>query len=134
MARFGKPAFKQLFYDPATGSCEYCGIDGHKQIKCGRFAFDLYHDQMNAHASDERIKYLTSHGYNSHKPAPGSFKVYPHGNGNGPAPKKTDKDIIADLEAQLKELSSKKGNKKDTTDKFAALIDAITSELDSDEE
>ena len=126
--------FKQIFHELTAGNCEYCGGLGHKQKKCARFAYDLYHDQMNAHASDERIEYLTSHGYNSHKPAPGSFKVYPHGNGNGPAPKKTDKDIIADLEAQLKELSSKKGNKKDTTDKFAALIDAITSELDSDEE
>lgn len=124
--------FKQLFHDPAVGSCEYCGRDGHKQKKCGRFAYDLMHDQMNAYASDERIKYLTSHGYNNHKPAPGSFKVYPHGNGNGPAPKKTDKDVIADLEAQLKELSSKKGSKN--TDKYAALIEAITSELDSDEE
>ena len=125
--------FKQLFHDISVGYCEYCGGSGHKQKKCARFAYDLMHDQMNAHASDERIKYLTSHGYNNHKPAPGSFKVYPHGNGNGPAPKKTDKDIIADLEAQLKELSSKKGD-KGTTDKFAALIEAITSELDSDEE
>jgi hypothetical protein len=92
---------------------------------------------MNAHAGAERIEYLTSNGYNNHKPAAGTFKVYPHGNGNGPAAKKkSDDDVIADLEKQLTDLKAKtKGGKN--AEKYAALLEAISdwdNGSDSDDE
>jgi len=127
--------FKQLSFDEDM-ICEYCNRKGHKQGKCARFAWDLTHDQMNAHAGVERIEYLKSKGYNSHQPAPGSFKVYPHGNGNGPAAKKPDDDTIAELQKQISDLKAKnQGGKK--AEKYAALIQAITEMgdgSDSDDE
>ena len=104
----------------------YCNLPGHKQTHCARFAWDLKHDQKNAHAGDERIEYLKSKGYNSHKPAAGTFKVYPHGNGNGPTAKKSNASVIADLEKQVTELKEKnKSGKK--AEKYAALIEAISA-------
>jgi hypothetical protein len=66
-------------------TCNYCGLPGHRQITngvgtCGRMAYDLLHDQPNAHASEERIKYMASKGWGSTRPTPGTFKIYPHGN------------------------------------------------------
>jgi hypothetical protein len=128
--------FKQASFNEEH-TCEYCNRKGHKQAKCARFAWDLTHDQMNAHAGAERIEYLTSNGYNNHKPAAGTFKVYPHGNGNGPAAKKkSDDDVIADLEKQLTDLKAKtKGGKN--AEKYAALLEAISdwdNGSDSDDE
>ena len=93
---------------------------------------------MNAHASAERMAYLTKHGYNNHKPAPGSFKVYPYGNGNGPAPKKSAQQdsegaTLAEMNETVKELQAKvsgttKGNK------IAAMIQAIGECMDEEDE
>ena len=122
--------FKQGSFDESL-TCEYCVKKGHKQSKCARFAWDLTHDQLNAHAGPERIEYLKSKGYNSHQPAAGSFKIYPHGNGNGPSAKKSEGDVIADLEKQLADLKEKKKGGK-SADKYAALIEAVTAAMDGE--
>ena len=130
-------------------SCNYCGHHGHRQITngvgtCGRMAYDLLHDQPNAHASDERIKFMTSKGWEVTRPAPGTFKVYPHGNGSSQAANVpstgTSDDVghdaateIARLKAQIETLkennSSGNNNSAMAAQIESTVLNAISAHL-----
>ena len=130
-------------------SCNYCGHHGHRQITngvgtCGRMAYDLLHDQPNAHASDERIKFMASKGWETTRPAPGTFKVYPHGNGSSQAANMpstgTSDDVghdaateIARLKAQIETLkennSSGNNNSAIAAQVESTVLNAINAHL-----
>ena len=128
--------------------CNYCGLNGHRQISngvgtCGRMAYDLLHDQPNAHASDERIKFMASKGWEATRPAPGTFKIYPHGNGSpqtqtaAPATGISGTDDaateIARLKAQIEMLKENSSPGNDNSAMAAqiesAVLNAISAHL-----
>ena len=135
-------------------SCNYCGRLGHRQITngvgtCGRMAYDLLHDQPNAHASDERIKFMASKGWDATRPAPGTFKIYPHDNGSPqtatPATGTSDTEDaaseIARLKAQIETLKANSSSNNDNSAMAAQIestvlnaISAHLSELADEEE
>ena len=137
-------------------TCNYCGRLGHRQITdgvgtCGRMAYDLLHDQPNAHASDERIKYMASKGWEATRPAPGTFKIYPHGDGATQAPADTPTTgtsgtddaaaEIARLKAQIETLKENNSPGNDNSAMAAQIestvlnaISAHLADLADDEE
>eukprot|EP00621_Florenciella_sp_RCC1693_P003593 CAMPEP_0182552892 /NCGR_PEP_ID=MMETSP1323-20130603/49208_1 /TAXON_ID=236787 /ORGANISM="Florenciella parvula, Strain RCC1693" /LENGTH=875 /DNA_ID=CAMNT_0024764605 /DNA_START=154 /DNA_END=2781 /DNA_ORIENTATION=+ len=135
-------------------SCNYCGRLGHRQITngvgtCGRMAYDLLHEQSNAHASDERIKFMESKGWDAPRPAPGTFKIYPHDNGSpqtaapatGTSGTEDAASEIARLKAQIETLKANNSSNNDNSAMAAQIestvlnaISAHLSELADDEE
>ena len=133
--------------------CNYCGLDGHRQISngvgtCGRMAYDLLHDQPNAHASDERIKFMASKGWEATRPAPGTFKIYPHGNEQSraatpPSDASNTEDAAAEIARLKAQVEALKANNSSDTDASAmaaqiesTVLNAISehlSELADDE-
>ena len=112
-------------------------------------AYDLLHDQPNAHASDERIKFMASKGWDATRPAPGTFKIYPHDNGSPqaatPATGTSDTEDaaseIARLKAQIETLKANNSSNNDNSAMAAQIestvlnaISAHLSELADDEE
>ena len=115
-------------------------------------AYDLLHDQPNAHASDERIKFMASKGWETTRPAPGTFKVYPHGNGSSQAANVpstgTSDDVghdaateIARLKAQIETLKENNSSGNNNSAMAAQIestvlnaINAHLSELADEEE
>jgi hypothetical protein len=137
----------------AKVTCNYCGHLGHRQITngvgtCGRMAYDLLHDQPNAHASDERIKFMASKGWDATRPTPGTFKIYPHGGhgppATGPTPATALEDAgseIARLKAQIETLKANNSSNDDNSAMAAQIestvlnaISAHLAELDEDDE
>ena len=134
-------------------TCNYCGLPGHRQITngvgtCGRMAYDLLHDQPNAHASEERMKYMASKGWDSTRPAPGTFKIYPHGNGSSqvatpPSDTSNTEDAAAEIARLKAQVEALKANNSSDTDASAMaaqiegnILNAISehlSELADDE-
>jgi len=134
-------------------TCNYCGLSGHRQITngvgtCGRMAYDLLHDQPNAHASEERIKYMASKGWGSTRPAPGTFKIYPHGNEQSraatpPSDASNTEDAAAEIARLKAQVEALKANNSSDTDASAmaaqiesTVLNAISehlSELADDE-
>ena len=134
-------------------TCNYCGLPGHRQITngvgtCGRMAYDLLHDQPNAHASEERMKYMASKGWDSTRPAPGTFKIYPHGNGSSqgatpPSDTSNTEDAAAEIARLKTQVEALKANNSSNTDASAMaaqiegnILNAISehlSELADDE-
>ena len=139
-------------YD-AKLTCNYCGLPGHRQITngvgtCGRMAYDLLHDQPNAHASEERIKYMASKGWDSTRPTPGTFKIYPHGNEQSraampPTDASNTEDAAAEIARLRAQVEALKANNSSDTDASAMaaqiegnILNAINehlSELADDE-
>ena len=111
-------------------------------------AYDLLHDQPNAHASDERIKFMASKGWDATRPAPGTFKIYPHGGqgspATGPTPATALEDAgseIARLKAQIETLKANNSSNDDNSAMAAQIessvlnaISAHLAELDEDDE
>ena len=111
-------------------------------------AYDLLHDQPNAHASDERIKFMASKGWESTRPAPGTFKIYPHGNGSSltgatSATGNAEDAVseIARLKAQIETLKANNSSNDDNSAMAAQIestvlnaISAHLSELAEEEE
>ena len=127
-------------YDPKV-TCNYCGLPGHRQITtgvgtCGRMAYDLLHDQHNAHASEERIKYMAQKGWDCTRPPPGTFKIYPHGNGSSqiatpPSDTSNTEDAAAEIARLKAQIETLKANNSSDTDASAMAAQIESSVLNA---